>query len=331
MAARTNPFLPARASGRSLTPAPAEIAVPALIEMAGNAARFAFEEFLYGKLRNTHTRRAYLKSTTQFLDWCKRRGLTLQQIAPKDIGQYLDSLDYAPATKRLHLAAVRHLFDELVTRHAVVLNPANSVRGERHQIVEGKTPEITVEHVRRLLSGIDTSNVVGLRDRAIIGILVYTAARVGAVARLKRPHYYDNGDQCYLRFIEKGGKSREIPVRKDLRQFIEEYLTATQKLEAGKNGPLFCSAMGRSKYLTRTCMTSGDIGRMIKRRMHDAGLPRHLSPHSFRVTTITNLLTQGVALDDVQYLAGHADPRTTRLYDRREKRLMENIVDRISI
>jgi len=78
-------------------------------------------------------------------------------------------------------------------------------------------------------------------------------------------------------------------------------------------------------------MTAGDMGRMVKRRMRDAGLPSRLCPHSFRVATITDLLDQGVPLEDVQYLAGHADPRTTRLYDRRKKRVTRNIVERISI
>jgi site-specific recombinase XerD len=78
-------------------------------------------------------------------------------------------------------------------------------------------------------------------------------------------------------------------------------------------------------------MTAGDMGRMVKRRMRDAGLPARLSPHSFRVAIITDLLAQGVPLEDVQYLAGHADPRTTRLYDRRRRRVTRNIVERISI
>lgn len=66
-------------------------------------------------------------------------------------------------------------------------------------------------------------------------------------------------------------------------------------------------------------------------RLVDAGLPEHLSPHSFRVTTITDLLEQGVPLEDVQRLAGHSDPRTTRLYDRRDRKITRNVVERISI
>ena len=78
-------------------------------------------------------------------------------------------------------------------------------------------------------------------------------------------------------------------------------------------------------------MTGDDIGRMVRRRMRDAGLPSRLTAHSFRVATITDLLSQGVPLEDVQNLAGHADPRTTRLYDRRRRRVTRNIVERISI
>ena len=103
-----------------------------------------------------------------------------------------------------------------MTRHAILLNPALSVRGERYQVVEGKTPEITVAQARKLLASIKTTTVVGLRDRAIIAILIYTAARAGAVAALRRGNFYHAGEQWMLHFEEKGGKSREIPVRHDL-------------------------------------------------------------------------------------------------------------------
>jgi integrase len=182
-----------------------------------------------------------------------------------------------------------------------------------------------------LLRGIDTSNVVGLRDRSIIGILIYTAARIGAVAKLRREHFYDDGEQYYLRFAEKSGKSREIPARHDLRGFLAEYLRASGLWEADPGKPLFRTALGRSKRLTQNAMTADDMGRMVKRRMRDAGLPKRLSPHSMRVATITNLLEQGISLSDVQHLAGHSDPRTTRLYDRRHKRVTRNAVERISI
>lgn len=94
---------------------------------------------------------------------------------------------------------------------------------------------------------------------------------------------------------------------------------------------LFRTARGRTKELTAGGMTGKDVLRMVKRRFRDAGLPANLTCHTFRATTITDLLNSGVILDDVQNLAGHADPRTTRLYDRRKREVPRNIVERISI
>ena len=234
-------------------------------------------------------------------------------------------------TKKQHLAAIRHLFDALVQRHAVILNPATSVRTERHEVIEGKTPELNVKQARQLLDSIDTSHVVGLRDRAIIGTLCFTAVRVGAVARLKRGDFQHGGDQWTLRFTEKGGKSRDIPVRHDLQQYLLKYLDAAGLRRARKDTPLFRSTLRREKQLTTRGLSAGDMWALLKRRLKDANMPEHLSPHSIRVGVITDLLQQGVALEDVQYLAGHADARTTRVYDRRHQKITRNIVERISI
>lgn len=328
---RVETNVPAVRRGHEVRAGEDAYAVPALISDNGPAAEFAWDEFIYGKLRNSHTRRNYRHAVAKFLCWCRGRDIDLVRISPRDVGQYLDSLEFAPATKKLHLAALRHFFDQLVNRHVMVLNPAATVRGERLQVVEGRTPEITVKQARVLLGSIDTSHIVGLRDRAIIGILIYTAARVGAVAQLRRADYYDAGDQYHLRFTEKGTKFREIPVRHDLRRFIADYLHAGGLAFSDKSMPLFRTTVRRTKRLTQKRMTAGDMARMVKRRLRDAQLPDCLSPHSFRVGTITDLLSQGVTLEDVQLLAGHADPRTTRLYDRRHRRVTRNIVERISI
>lgn len=304
---------------------------PQLVSSAGTAAQFAYDEFFLGRIRNPYTRKSYRHAVHRFLGWCGEHELELHQIAPKHVGLYLDEVPYAPSTKNVHLAGLRHFFDELVVRHVVVLNPALSVRSERYQVVEGKTPEISVKQARMLLGAIDTSHVVGLRDQAIVAILIYTAARIGAVAKLRRGHLYDDGEQHYLRFAEKSGKSREIPVRHDLQGFLGEYLRTSRLMEADAAWPLFPTTLGRSKRLTENPMSAHDMGRMVKRRMRDAGLPKRLSPHSIRVATITNLLEQNLPLEDVQRLAGHSEPRTTRLYDRRHRRVTRNIVERISI
>jgi integrase/recombinase XerD len=247
------------------------------------------------------------------------------------IGQYLVGLGGSPAKRNPHLAALRGFFDRLVNRYVCVLNPAASVKGVKDQVVEGKTPEIGIEPARLLLASIDCGDVVGLRDRAILATLAYTACRGEAVAKLRLGDFQKDGNQYVLRFQEKGGKSREIPVRHDLEGFILAYVDAAAIASDAKDTPLFQASNGRTRKLSGNAMTSKRICELVKRRVKDAGLSSRLSPHSFRVTAITDLLTQGVPREDVQYLAGHAEPRTTGPYDWRQKEVTRNIVERISI
>jgi integrase/recombinase XerD len=304
---------------------------PRLVEQAGGNARFAWEEMFSAELRNRHTRRAYLHAVRQFLAWCESQRLELREITPGCVGAYYDELHASIPTKKQHLSALRCFFDRLVLRHAVPLNPAASVRGERYRLVEGKTPEITVDQERALLKSIRPRGVEGLRDKAIVAILIYMAARIGAVAGLSVGSFVQDGGQWFLRFLEKGGKSRDIPVREDLERYLTAYLEGAGLRSALAAEPLFRRLTRRTRVLKATAMTADDMGRMIKRRMSVIGLPGPLSPHSLRVATITDLLTQGVPLAEVQHLAGHADPRTTRLYDRRQKIVTRSIVDKISV
>jgi site-specific recombinase XerD len=138
------------------------------------------------EIRNPHTRVAYERAVRRLLAWCEARGIDdLRHLAHGDSGRCLDELDASVPTRNLHLAGIRRFFDRLVTRHVVALNPAASVRGARYQVVEGKTPGIGIEQARHLFKSINTATVAGLRGRAVIGVLAYTAARVGAVAKLR--------------------------------------------------------------------------------------------------------------------------------------------------
>lgn len=310
---------------------------PAIVQRAGGRAVFAYVEFFEAALENENTHRSYRQAVNRFLAWCEGQALELPQVGPAHVGGYIRELltrRGIPASKsmrKLHLAAIRQYFDRLVVRHAVILNPAASVKGPRHQVTEGKTPAITPEQARRVLHSIDVSDVVGFRDRAIIGVLIYTAARGGAVAKLRLRDFYSGGHQWLFRFDEKGGKVRDIPVRHDLEEFVLNYIRTAGIEGDSPDTPLFRTAKGRTKELTASGMTGKDVLRMVKRRFKEVGLPANLTCHTFRATTITDLLTSGVNPDDVQNLAGHADPRTTQLYDRRKRDVTRNIVERISI
>lgn len=318
---------------RELTPILAKplTAIPMAIQDAGPAAQFAWHEFFGAMIRNRHTRLAYLGAVRQFLAWASLHSIPLPQIQPGMVGHYFDQHPGSIPTKKLHLAALRHFFDALVQRHVLILNPAATVRGERYQVIEGKTPEITGPQIRVLLESIETRSVIGLRDKAILSTLIYTVARAGAVAHLRIGDLLWDGTQYSLRFCEKGGKQRLIPVRHDLQLALLAYLERFDGMSQPKDAPLFRSIAGRTGQLTNKSIRNVDVCRMMKRRLKVAGLPGHLSPHSFRVATITNLRQQRVPLEDVQNLAGHADPRTTRLYDRQKQEITRNLVERISI
>jgi integrase/recombinase XerD len=308
---------------------------PTIIDHASENARYAYAEFFGDEIASDYTRKAYRHAVHRFLTWCEDQGFELARIPPGSVGQYIRTLTTAegkPASKptqKLHLAAIRKFFDTLVQRHAVVLNPAASVRGPRVRNVVGKTPATDPAQARALLHSIDTGDVVGLRDRAILATMMYTACRVGAVSKLRRRDFYTDGRQWYLRLDEKGGSDRQIPCRHDLQGYLEEYLAATD--DRNHDAPLFRAARGRTHQLSDSPLQAKDIHRMVKRRLADAGLPSVLTCHSFRATTATDLLEQGVPLEDVQELLGHADPRTTRLYDRRDRKVTRNVVERISI
>jgi integrase len=137
------------------------------------------------------------------------------------------------------------------------------------------------------------------------------------------------GDNRALRFREKAGKDQEISNASRPRR-LRKYIAATGITEEPK-APLFRAADGKRKVLTNSGYRAHSMRQMMKRRLEAAGLPDLFSPHSFRITLVTDLLNQNVPLEDVQYLAGHAGPTTTRVYDRRRRKVTRNIVERISI
>ena len=325
---------------RDLTPVDVS-RIPTAVVEAGPAAQYAWEEFFDGQIENENTKAAYLNAVKRFLSYCQDTPLV--QIRPKHVSDYLKSLTdtkektredkkVSASTKKLHLAAIRHFFDYQVMRHAVIINPATSVRGEKLKITEGKTVPLSTDQVNKLFNSIDRDTPVDYRDYAIIATLSFTLGRVGAVVKLRVKDFYDGGDQWYLHMDEKGGNSREIPVRHDLWRYITDYMREAEILQDDKDAPLFRNApKGRAKWLTDKPMITLNIWYMLKRRLRDAELPTKMTPHSFRAGMATHLLEQGVPLEEVQHLLGHADPRTTKIYDHRKKVVTRNIVERISI
>jgi site-specific recombinase XerD len=316
-----------------------EVQAPAIVRDAGPNAEYAYADFFEAKVSNPNTRKAYKRAVDRFLGWCRERGLALRQVTSFLVGDYIehhlvdkDGRPLAAPSKKQHLAALRHFFDNQQIYHGVVLNPASSVRGPKYSAREGKTTAFDERQVRTLLDSIDTSHVIGIRDKTLLMILAYTAARAGAVARLRTADYVTDGRSWYFNFGEKGGKLHQVPARHDLQLQMERYLRAAKLEGRSDKTPLFRTAQKKKRELTDRGLTGNDLLRIVKRRLRGAGLPEGaFCCHSFRATTATNLLKQKVPREQVQYLLGHSDARTTDLYNRTEKEVTRNIVERISI
>lgn len=306
------------------------VGLPAIIQAAGKPAETAFRDFFDGMLPNDNTRRAYNQAIGQFFTWSTARGLSLGQIKPGDVGVYLRGHAGGISTKKQHRSALKRFFDLLVERHICLINPAAVAKTEKLSIKQGLTPEIAKDEIRTLLTSLEDESLSAIRDRAAIGIMLYTACRAGAVARLRRSDYHGRPGQMSLRFLEKGGNHQAIEVRHDLEQWIDEYIERAKLKTAAKDSPLFRPLVRKEQRLAPRALHPNDVCRMVKRKIEAAGIRPELSAHSFRVATITNLISQGIDLAEVQELAGHADARTTKLYDRTNRKATRNLVERIS-
>src|ERR1700726_1172851 len=213
--------------------------LPAAIGRAGDAAAWRFVEFFAATIRNRNTRAAYAQAVMQFFTWCeKHRVYTLEQVKPVVIAAYIENHPMAAPTVKQHLAAIRMLFDFLVTGQIVPMNPASSVRGPKHVVKRGKTPVLKADQARTLLDSIKTDSIIGLRDRAIIGLMCYTFARVSAMVNMRVDDYYQNGKRWWVRLHEKGGKRHEVPAHHNAEAYLDAYLEATG-IRAEPKSPLF--------------------------------------------------------------------------------------------
>ena len=231
-------------------------------------------------------------------------------------------------TVKQHMAAIRMMFSWFTEKGVLAMNPAREVKTERFSRTEGKTPAFVDGEVQTLLNSIDIFTHVGLRDRALLETLAYTFARIGAVVRLKVEDYYPSGKRFLLRFKEKGGKEKELPVHHKLEELLDEYLKATG-LGAEPDSLLFPAAVRKTGKLSRRPLARTDAADMLMRRLKQVGLPAHYSAHSLRATGITNFLENDGTLEAAQRIAGHADSRTTKLYDRRGQKVLLEDMERI--
>ena len=305
---------------------------PQLIQSSGKKATKRYFEFFTANIRNWNTRVAYHRALVDFFAWCDGRKLSLDDLEPIVIAAYVEYMItiYSKPTVKQHLAAIRMCLDWLVVGQIIPMNPSSSVRGPKYVIKRGKTPVLTSEEARQLLDSIDTSTVVGLRDRALIATMLFTFARISAVVGMKVDDYYQIGKRSWIRLHEKGGKHHEVPAHHTAEEYLDAYLKATGHGTV-KTAPLFLTAVGKTNRLTGNRLTRHDAFRMIKRRAIAAGLSNKVCCHTFRATGITAFLENGGTVENAQAIAAHESPRTTKLYDRTSDEITLDEIERIRI
>jgi len=306
--------------------------VPILFAPNKSAAR-RFIEFFTANIRNLNTRRAYFRNANQFGLWCEENGLNqLHYIEPVHVAAYIETLQtqLSPSSVKQHLAAIRVLFDWLVVGQVVASNPASVVRGPKHSVKKGKTPVLDAEEARELLDSIPTDTLIGLRDKALIAMMVYSFARVGAVLKMHVEDVYVQGRKTWIRLHEKGGKRHDMPCHHSLDAYLHAYID-TAGLADDPKGYLFRTSPGHSDHLTDNPMTQSAMFAMVRRRAAEAGIATLINNHTFRATGITTYLKNGGKLEVAQQMANHESSRTTGLYDRRDDELTLDEVERILI
>lgn len=304
---------------------------PALVAAAGDHASTKFFEFFAAQIRNPNTRRAYMRAVGEFLIWCENADVvSIAHVAPLHVATWVEELTRtlsAPTAKQ-RLAAVRMLFDWLVVSQVVPVNPAASVRGPRHVVKRGKTPVLAPEEARALIDAIDTSTPIGLRDRALIGVMVYSFARIGAVAGMKVKDAYVQNRRLWLRLHEKGGKMHDMPCHHNLETYLHEYI---DRCGLKADAPLFPTIDRETRQFSDRPLPQANAYAMIQRRALAAGIMTKIGNHTFRATGITAYLKNAGTLERAAAMANHSSTRTTQLYDRRPDEVTLDEVERVLI
>jgi integrase/recombinase XerD len=306
---------------------------PTLLAWAGERGVARTLEFLTATIRNPHTRRAYHRAAARFASWCAMNALPLRAVRSPHVAAYIEGLgaELSPLSVKQHLAALKHWFDFLVLDHVLEHNPATPVRGPRYRQDTGKTPVLERDEARRLLNSIDGAAVIDARDKALIAVMLSSFARVGAVVKMRVRDYRGAGTSSAMFTLhEKSGKFHRVPAHHMAASLLDAYV-GLSGLAASPEAPLWQGSSGRTGKLSGEPLTERGALDIVKRRCRAAELPEDICSHSFRATGITLHQDAGGDLEAARQIAGHANIKTTQLYNRSGDRKRRNEVERAQL
>ncbi|MFK7846068.1 MAG: tyrosine-type recombinase/integrase [Rhodothermales bacterium] len=251
----------------------------------------------------------------------------LRQVTPAAIIGYRDYLieekKMRPRSVRNRLAAISSLFQHLKNAQLVTLNPVESIQRPKTDPNRGVTPAMATHQAAQLLSAPDTTTLAGARDSAILHMLFFTGCRISEPGQLLVKDLYDDEGYLMLRLTVKGGQQKSVEVHHALRQALDRYLAMCGHGDQ-PDSPLFLAV--KPGQNTGKPLSRQQVARIFAKYRKKAGLPASYTPHSARATCATTALNNGARLEDVQKMLGHADIRTTQIYDRRKHQHKDSAV-----
>jgi integrase/recombinase XerD len=284
------------------------------------------EAWLYNRRLSEHTRAAYRRDVTGWLTWCAQRDLEPLRATFLDVNHWARTLEatidprsgrpLTPATVARKLSALSSWYDFLVKLRAVETNPVAAADRPRVDRDHSATVGLTPREVDALLAAAEAdTGPTALRNRAALALLADLGLRVGELVSLNLADLGQERGHRSVRFVGKGGRARRRALSPGAAHAVDAYLAA--RAAAARvpvehlTGALLVTASGAR-------LDRHAVFRMVRRLARAAGIPTwaHLSPHSLRHAFATTARAEGVPLEDVQDAMGHADPRTTRRYDR---------------
>jgi site-specific recombinase XerD len=328
---------------------------PAIVRRAGDRVRRRWVEFFTAELTNDNTRLAYATAANEFFAWLERlpefsgQDGDLFRIATEHVAAYREWLVKSPAlirmqsgqvlekprsvtTVKLKMSAIRSLFRWLKEGGILAEDPAASVRAPKHSVQIGKTPVLAGSEAALILDRITLQleqkpdDLVALRDRALIGVMTFTLARVSAAVGMTVGDVFLQGKRHHVRLREKGGKHHVMPLHHEAEEYLLAYIDAAGMRDQPLS-PLFRAFDAKDHAMSRRPLSRVKAWEMVQRRAKAAGIRTKVSNHTFRATGITTFLENGGAIEKAREMAAHSSIRTTQLYDRRSKAVkMDDVV-----
>jgi integrase/recombinase XerD len=280
------------------------------------------EETWLAKQKSKRTRRAYKLDVQHFMRTLHIKSYDdLRQVDHRAViawERIMREIDAAePSTIRRRLAALSSLFKHLKRYHHVENNPVADVERPAINRREGSTLAFSKADAAKLLNTPAEDTVEGLRDRAILSVGLQVGLRRAEITALSVEDLHQNRGFDSLRIVRKGGRRDALAIHPNVAQRLRAYLDAAGHVR-DLDGPMFRPlSHNRKGQESRRHMDADAIDRVLRKHARAIGMGRGYSAHSMRATFITTALENGATLDDVQRAAGHAEPGTTKLYDRR--------------